>query len=143
MGGKAGRIWVREKPGGEPEGVAEASHLGLGRVGAASPWRQRLEAPLELLTEARVHMCVHPGPRAHTHSPQSPRNHGSSQKPLNKRRHMLEGTRAMESVSGARRETGIQEDQQGPCSLRPRRAEAQSSTPINHPSGVSYGPVLD
>lgn len=59
-----GRIWVTEKPGGELERVAEASHLGLGRVGAASPWRQHLEALLELLTEARVHTCVHPRPRA-------------------------------------------------------------------------------
>ena len=59
-----GQIWVTEKPGGEPERVAEANHVGLGRVRAASPWRQHLEAPLELLTEARVHTCVHLGPRA-------------------------------------------------------------------------------
>lgn len=60
------QIWVMEKPGGELGRVAEASHLGLGRVGAASPWRQHLEAPLESLTAACVHTCVHPGPRAHT-----------------------------------------------------------------------------
>lgn len=62
MGGEAGRIWVTEKPGGEPPGA--------GAVGAASPWRLRLEAPLELLTEACVHTCVLPGPRAHTRTPE-------------------------------------------------------------------------
>lgn len=60
-----GRIWVMEKSGGEPAGV-ERQPTWAGAVAEASPWRQHLEAPLELLTEARVHTYVHPGPRAHT-----------------------------------------------------------------------------
>lgn len=137
-----------EKLGGEPKGVAEASHLGLGRVGAASPWRQHLKAPLESLTGACVHMCMYSGPCAHTQGPQSPRNPGSSQKPLNNRCHTLEGVGAMESVSRVGKGTGAQKDQQGrgssvpPVTSGAQRAEAQSSTPITHPTGVPCSPIL-
>lgn len=68
---ESGRIWVMEERAGEPEGW-QRQPPGAGWVGAASPWRQRLEVPLELLTKAhaRTHvrvpraMCTHT-PRAH------------------------------------------------------------------------------
>lgn len=54
----------------------------------------------------------------------------------------------MESISGVGKGTGAQKDQQARASSVPsvtsgtQRAEAQSSTPITHPTGVPCGPIL-
>ena len=116
--------------------MAEASHLGLGWAGVASPWRQCSEAPLELLTEASAHMCVRPGPRAHTRT-----LHRAHAILLHLRSYLIVDVTpwrrwgTTESVSGVRRGTGIQEDQEGqgssvaPAASEPVGREARSGTP--------------
>lgn len=83
-----------------------------------------------------VRTCACTQGHERTHAPWSPRNAGSSQKPLNNRSHTLEGMGTMESVSGGGRGAGFQKDQ--PDSLVPPTASEPHRTrgTEQHPSPI-------
>jgi hypothetical protein len=126
VGGKAGRIWVMERPGGEQDGVAEAATWAW-RAGAASPLHGDGSVWKHHWNYSRRPMCTHACAQGHVHTcTTGPRNPGAAQSHLR-----IDVTPQWGCRHGVH--LGRGQVSRSPAALQSHMAEAQSSTRVTHP----------